>query len=383
MKGGERKMKILILGSKEYPLGTSDDPIKSGGIEVYTQKLVEHLKARVEKIIIITRRFRGVETCEAQENVEIYRVPWIRGFYLRNPSFNLCAFLKALFLNFDVILAQGPVAAFFGSLLSVIKRKKIVACPAGIAYVQPQYGKIVGGLLFAFEKIAYRCADAVVFLSDAERDQFKKKLGYLPRRHFIIHPGVEIVKASGDVVEKVRKELNLSRVTITFVGRLVGVKGVDVLISAIKDLKGDFKALIVGDGPDREKLESLAERHGLKQKVIFTGWRSDVPAILAASDIFVLPSYSEGLPIALLEAMAAGKACVVTDIGLPVDHGKEALVVKAGDAGELREALEKLIKDERLRKKLGEEAKKKVVREFSWGKTVEQYTKLFEELKYY
>jgi len=100
-------MKILILGSKEYPLGTSDDPIKSGGIEVYTQNLVKHLKEKVERIIIVTRRFRGTKIYEMQENIEIHRVPWIRGFYLRNPSFNVCAFLKAMFLDFNVILRRG------------------------------------------------------------------------------------------------------------------------------------------------------------------------------------------------------------------------------------------------------------------------------------
>jgi|Deesub1362B_J571_1020462.scaffolds.fasta_scaffold07907_2 glycosyltransferase involved in cell wall biosynthesis len=374
-------MKILILGSKEYPLGTSDDPIKSGGIEVYTQNLVKHLKEKVERIIIVTRRFRGTKIYEMQENIEIHRVPWIRGFYLRNPSFNLFAFLKALFLDFDVILAQGPVASFLGALLSIIKRKKIVACPAGIAYVQPQYRKIVKRLLFIFEKITYRCVDAVIFLSEVEKEQFKKKLGYLPKHHFIIPPGIEILKVSKKEVEKIKKELGINKyTTLTFVGRLIGVKGVKVFIHAMKDLNRDFKAVIVGDGPDRKKLENLVKEYNLENRVIFTGWRDDVPAILAASDIFVLPSYSEGLPIALLEAMAAGKACVVTDIGLPVENRRDALVVKAGDAEKLRKALEELIENEELRKRLGEEAKKKAMREFSWDRAVEIYLKLFKEL---
>jgi len=266
-------------------------------------------------------------------------------------------------------------------LLSIIKRKKVLACPAGVAYVQPQYRKIVKRFLFIFEKITYRCVDAVVFLSEVEKEQFKKKLGYLPKHHFIIPPGIEIPKIFKKEVEKIKKELGINdKINITFVGRLIGVKGVEILISALKDLKKDFKVIIVGDGPDRKKLENLVKEYNLENRVIFTGWRNDVPAILAASDIFVLPSYSEGLPIALLEAMAAGKACVVTDIGLPVENRKDALVVKAGDAEELRKALEELIENEELRKKLGEEAKKKAMREFSWDRAAEIYLKLFEEL---
>jgi glycosyltransferase involved in cell wall biosynthesis len=374
-------MKILILGSKEYPTGTSDDPIKSGGIEVYIQNFVRYLKIEVEKIIIITRYFRGTKPYEVQGNIEIRRVPWVRSFYLRNPSFNLSAFLKAVFLDFDMILAQGLVASFLGNLLAIVKRKKIMACPAGIAYVQPQYKEILKRILFIIEKITYSHVDTVIFLSEAEKEQFKSKLGYLPKHYSIIHPGIEIPEVSEGEVEKIKKELHINgKAIITFVGRLIGVKGVEVLISALRDLEIDFKALIVGDGPDRRKLENLVREYNLNRRVIFTGWRSDIPAILAASDIFVLPSYSEGLPIALLEAMATGKACVVTDIGLPVENRKDALIVKAGNIGELRKALEELLKNEELRKKLGENAKKKAKSEFCWKKTVESYIKLFKEL---
>jgi glycosyltransferase involved in cell wall biosynthesis len=137
----------------------------------------------------------------------------------------------------------------------------------------------------------------------------------------------------------------------------------------------------VGDGPEREKLQNMVKEHGLKGKVIFTGWRSDIPAILAASDIFVLPSYSEGLPIALLEAMAAGKACVVTDIGLPVNSGENALVVPAGDPESLARAVETLLIDEKLREKLGRNAREEVKRTYSWEKAVDGYMRIFNQLK--
>jgi len=372
-------MRVLILGSKEYPMGTGDDPIKSGGIEVYTQHLVRYLRGKVE-LVVITRKFGGTPSFEVLDGVEVYRVPWLRGFYLRNPTFNLMSFFRALTLDYDIVLSQGPVATLLGAMLSRLRGKRLVARPAGVAYTQPQYPPVLRRVLYHLERQAYRRADAVVFLSDAERCQFERKLGYLPERWRVIPTGVEAVEVSRDEVQELRRELGGGGALITFVGRLVGVKGVDLLISAVKDLEGDFKVLIVGDGPDRKKLESLAEGHGLRDRVVFTGWRSDVQAILAASDIFVLPSYSEGLPIALLEAMAAGKACVVTNIGLPVEDGKDALVVSPGDVNGLREALKKLLHSEDLRKKLGENARRRARRDFSWQRAAEAYLRLFREL---
>jgi glycosyltransferase involved in cell wall biosynthesis len=161
-------------------------------------------------------------------------------------------------------------------------------------------------------------------------------------------------------------------VIITFVGRLIAVKGVDLLIKAVKDIKHKINVLIVGDGPERENLENMIKNLGLNRKVIFAGWRTDIPAILRATDIFVLPSYSEGLPIALLEAMAAGKACVVTDIGLPVKNGENAIVIKPGNVAELKEALEYLIENKELREKLGKNAKNEASK-FSWNKAAKKY----------
>lgn len=373
-------MRLLILGSKEYPLGTSDDKLKSGGIEVYNYNLVKHLGKEVE-IIIITRKFRSTRAYEKKGNVEIYRVPWIRGFYLRNPSFNFFAFLRALTLDYDLILAHGPVASFFASLLSLVKRKKLIARPAGIAYVQPQYASIAKKLIFLLEKIAYKKASVVVFLSEAEKEQFKKKLGFIPENYTIIPTGVDIPEVDKDYAEKIKKEFGIGNETvIIFVGRLIAVKGVDVLIKALKKLRNNFKAIIVGDGIEREKLENLVKKYNLESKIIFAGWRSDVEKILSASDIFVLPSYSEGLPVALLEAFAAGKACVVSNIGLPVKNGKNALVFEPGNADALAELLEKLIKDKKLRERLGENARKEALEKYSWEKAIKKYKKIFEKL---
>ncbi len=123
----------------------------------------------------------------------------------------------------------------------------------------------------------------------------------------------------------------------------------------------------------------MAKELNIEGKIIFTGWRKDIPSILKASDIFVLPSLSEGLPIALLEAMAAGCACVVTDIGLPVTNGENAIVVPPRNVESLSSAIETLLRDDKLRERLSKNAMSEV-KKYSWEKAVEEYMEIFKKL---
>jgi glycosyltransferase involved in cell wall biosynthesis len=166
-------------------------------------------------------------------------------------------------------------------------------------------------------------------------------------------------------------------IVITFVGRLLKVKGVSYLIEVLEKIQGDFTVLIVGSGPDESDLKGLVDKKRLDKKVRFLGFRKDVPEILTATDIFVLPSLSEGISISLLEAKAAGCACVVTDIGLPVVMERTALVVKPEDADSLAAAIERLITDNNLRKKLGENAKRDALENYEWGSIIKKYQEIF------
>jgi glycosyltransferase involved in cell wall biosynthesis len=115
----------------------------------------------------------------------------------------------------------------------------------------------------------------------------------------------------------------------------------------------------------------------LEEMLRFLGFRRDVSEILIATDIFVLPSLSEGISISLLEAKAAGCACVVTDIGLPVVNEKTALVVKPKDSDALSTALERLLNNKELRKKLGENARKNTFENYDWDSIIKEYQKIF------
>ncbi|MGY1662355.1 glycosyltransferase family 4 protein [Geodermatophilus sp. SYSU D00705] len=132
---------------------------------------------------------------------------------------------------------------------------------------------------------------------------------------------------------------------LLFVGLLVRRKGVHVLLEAMAGaaLPPDVTLQIAGDGPERAALEALAERSGLHGRVEFLGFRTDVPALLAAADAFVLPSAMEQQPLVLIEALGAGKPVVATDVGGVAEMVAGAgILVPAGDAAALGRALEQL-----------------------------------------
>jgi glycosyltransferase involved in cell wall biosynthesis len=141
------------------------------------------------------------------------------------------------------------------------------------------------------------------------------------------------------------------------VGRLKAPKDFMTLVRALAELPaGSFQGLIVGDGPDRAEVEAEIRRLGLEENVVLAGERSDVPELLAASDVFVLSSRSEGLPVSVLEAMAAELPVVASAVGglaELVEDGVTGLLVPAGDERALAEALGRLVEDPEQRRSLG------------------------------
>lgn len=154
-----------------------------------------------------------------------------------------------------------------------------------------------------------------------------------------------------------RRDLNLAEedVAVVFVGRLDRQKGVDTLLDGLALARGTLagvRVVLVGDGPARSALEAKTASLGLGGVVHFLGQRSDVPAILASGDLFVLPSRFEALSLSLLEALAAGLPAVVSAVGdhpRLVDSLGAGLVVPTDDAAALGAALTVMVSDAQVR----------------------------------
>ena len=156
------------------------------------------------------------------------------------------------------------------------------------------------------------------------------------------------------------------------VARLVPQKGIDVLIRALAQTSGaaqDWTLTLVGDGPEREALERQVLQAGLEEKVHFLGFRSDPQTSLLQAGVFVLPSRYEGMPNALLEAMAVGLAVVVTDASPGplevVEAGVTGLVVPSDEPASLADALDRLAAQPQLRERLGAAARE-TLRQSDW-----------------
>jgi glycosyltransferase involved in cell wall biosynthesis len=155
---------------------------------------------------------------------------------------------------------------------------------------------------------------------------------------------------------------------IIYSGRLVELKGVNHLISALSELKKirkDWVCWIIGNGDRQAELKVQSKALGLDDDIFFFGKRDDIPYLLANSDIFVLPSLIENQPLSVIEAQIAGKAIIVSDVGgLPeiIEDGVTGLITPAGDIKILCKKINLLLEDEKYRKRLGSNAKK-------WGMT--------------
>lgn len=173
---------------------------------------------------------------------------------------------------------------------------------------------------------------------------------------------------------------------LLFVGRLAGVKGLAVLFAAVEQLLPSFAQLhvtLIGDGPERAAMEREAQARGLGNVVEFVGYKSqaEVAAALGQSDMLVLPSFAEGVPVVLMEAMASGIPVITTRIaGIPelVEDGVAGLLVPPGDETALIQAIARLSGDRPLRVKMGQAGRKKVVADFNLEKEAEWLAELFK-----
>jgi glycosyltransferase involved in cell wall biosynthesis len=196
-----------------------------------------------------------------------------------------------------------------------------------------------------------------IAVSQAIATSLENELRWPPEKIEVIRNGIEVERFQRSADRNLRRELAADSGDLVFltVARLDLQKGVDVLLRAVQSVYG-ARFVIVGAGDERMRLERAAETLGVRDRVLFLGRRDDVPALLAASDAFVLPSLFEGTPLALLEAMAAGKPVVASAIpgtNELVADGETGLLVRANDSDALAAALRRIVSDPELRARLG------------------------------
>ena len=228
----------------------------------------------------------------------------------------------------------------------------------------------------------------IVAVSKEVRERLRVYEGLSKGRIRVIYNGINPpLRISAEERTALRRYWGIDHSTFVAVtvGRLDPIKNIPLFLKALVLVrqKIPIRALIIGDGPERNYLERLAVHLGLEKAVTFTGYRKDATRLMQIGDVFVLSSFSEGTSLALLEAMACGLPSVVTEVGgnpEVVADGQTGFVVASEDPVQMAAALYVLAENPFLAQKMGEAARHRFEQKFTFEKMMQAYQELYYQM---
>lgn len=388
MRKKERKNSMRILLITEF-FPQNKKLVFTGGVEARTYFLAKYLSHK-DKVIVISAKTAKEKQKNFLANVQIIPAGFLScrveaNFFslFSRLSFMVCAFLKGLKLDFDLVEGSNFVSYLPAYMLAKIKNKKAVAWyPDLFSFKWFKFFSLLGFFGLVAEKISLKLKwDKVIALS---RETKKKliKSGIKKNLIKVVYGGVEIANKK----EKKLKEGNKIK-NIICIARLVKYKRIDDLIAAfyILSKKNPFcRLIIVGKGPQKKNLQNLAYKLKVSKRIKFfhdISWRKKNILLQKEADVFCLPSEIEGFGLATLEAAAYGVPFVLSDIPIHREitfQGCGGLFFRLGDREKLAEQLQKLLKDKKLYRKKQKEAFG-LAKRYSWSKIAEQTRKIYYE----
>jgi glycosyltransferase involved in cell wall biosynthesis len=247
-----------------------------------------------------------------------------------------------------VIHASGVKATLVGRIAARMVGAEAIVHVHDLDYPSP--------VVSALHRLFARPRDIGLCVSNAVQENTARGYHIARDRLRVVYNGVRldhVRNVPANTRERIRQSLNISpdRIVVAMVARLYPVKGHKGMLQMMPTIAKacpNVTLMIVGDGPERPALETIVDQLKLRSNVLFVGHRNDVPEMLAAADIAVMPSLSEGLGVAAIEALAAGKPTVAFDTGglrEVVTDGADGRVVPPGDHAAFSEAVIALVKD--------------------------------------
>lgn len=378
-------MNGVVMLVNEFP------PLPVGGAETQAERLSEHFAKNGWNVWVVTRLADGLPEREQRNGFQIVRPKTFGSKKVRTLSFMLSA-LGYLFANrskYQILhahLAFGPafVAVLFGKLFG----KKVIVKLGGsnaIGDVQVSMKTWRGRLRFWAIR---RWANVVVALTEVMRAE-ALQIGIPPERVKILNNGIDARAYEFDSAARIaaKQQLGLQEnVVVLFVGRLDPVKSLPTLVEAMKTAHQrcpKLRLVIVGDGPERSDLEAQTQTLGIEDSVQFAGNQKNVSLYLRSADMFVLPSFTEGISNALLEAMASGVACLATPVGgnnEVLDHGKYGALVPVANVEAWADALVEYGTDEMKRKQVGQKGRERILNTYDFRVVGAQYEQMYNDL---
>ena len=278
----------------------------------------------------------------------------------------------------DIVHTRNAESFYYGFLGAKLARVPTL--------IHSEHGRTFNDreLRYRLQRLFSLGTDAIFSVSAQLRQDLIAKVGIDPSRIDILYNGVDLSKFGAIDSQAIRRSISAmpEDFVIGSVGRLVAVKNYDLLIRALARI-GHPRAIVVlvGEGPERNRLEATAAAYGVSDRVRFLGHRNDVHELLAAMDVFVLPSISEGMSNTLLEAMASRLPVVASNVGGNpeiIRDGLDGFLFESNDEGALTAKLRELINSETQRMRLARCARIRIEDKFSIDVMIARYEKLYQ-----
>ncbi len=375
-----------------------------GGVGRQALALTEKLKSQGISVFVIARKMKGLPVCNFNTHIPVYKAWAIRPdkhnlekMNLINIiiSFSFCLSIAIILFKkrkeYDIVHFHGASLPLMSNILLLkLYRKKIIAKVAA-ANLGTEAGSLKGrySLLGKILISLLKKVDCFIAISE----EIKKGLlidGY-DQNKIVRIPNFIDTKAFYPVNKKLRnnfkKKLFLpDKKIITFSGRLVERKGIHILLQSfamvVKKHK-DIFLIILGGGYLKKNLKDQSQAFGIVKNIKFCGFVTNIYEYLNATDIYIFPSFQEGFPNAVLEAMACGLPVIATKIGVVVDiikDGENGLLVESGNKNELANALKKLISEPEYALSLGQNALKTIRENYNIDIIANKYLHLYAKM---
>lgn len=317
---------------------------------------------------------------------------------------NIKAFFKLIKLmrkeEFDAVHVHNPIASVLGRTAAKIASVPMVIYTAHGFYFHDKMPDYKYYFYLTIEKIMGKYFTDYIFTQSEEDNASAVEENIINKDQIkTIGNGVDTSifdpeKIRESELQKIKEEFEIKEdeQLICFIGRLVREKGILELIEAFAEIieaNNKVKLMIVGDAASdrdqetKKKLKRLLAQDKFKDKIIMTGYRKDIPQLLALSDLFVLPSHREGMPRSIIEAMMMGKPVVATRIRgcrEEVVDGKTGYLVKVETPADLADKISRILNDPELKRKMGQAGRKRALKLYDEDKVIERQLEVLDKL---
>jgi len=359
---------------------------KGGAPRIFLQ-LIEGLKGKGIDVVMASGPSQQPEE-EPGKFSQLFHIPYHPLPHLRRDIAPVQDTL-ALFEIIGLIRRERPVllhthttkAGILGRIAGGVTRTKTIHTPHGHLFYG-YFGKAKERLYIFLERLAARFCERIITISEDERREYLQRGIGNAKKMVTVYNGIETKQFPGNW-KKIRAELGTAeRIPLVgFVGRLEVVKGPHHFVEAAMEIGNTLPQahfLVVGDGPMKEALMNKAKGN---PHCHFMGQREDIPDLMAALDLLVIPSINDGFNLAAVEAMASSKPIVATAVGgLPEVVGEGGILVKPEDTKGLAQEVIHLINSPDLRKQIGEKGRKRAETLFDWGVCLQRTLDIYHQV---